>query len=139
MDLEDNGVSDDPGASGSPTRALPVRVQQTDEGSSTRTPGTSAGHTNSTTFRSTPTQFLRPNGDAGVAEEMTSDEGEDLDGHHLSTAQTHGRFRGDDGIRSGLKSLLDGNRQAPVVGADIAIVLESLLSQINEGGRKGLV
>ena len=99
MDPKDNCVSDDPETSESPTRALPVRMQQTD----------------------------------------TSDEGENPGGHHPSTVHTHDRSRGDNNIRSGLKNLLDANGQAPVVGANIAVVLETLLSQINEGGSKGLV
>jgi uncharacterized protein YfaQ (DUF2300 family) len=74
-----------------------------------------------------------------VIEEITSDEGEDFHSHHPSTAQIHDRFRGDDNIRSGLKSLLDANGQVPAVGANIAVVLETLLSQINEGSNKGLV
>jgi hypothetical protein len=139
MDSKDNDDSDDPLVPESPTRAPPVRIQQTDREFSSRTPGASMGHTNSTAFPPTPTRRLRPNGDAGVIEEITSDEGEDFHSHHPSTAQIRDRFRGDDNIRSGLKSLLDANGQVPAVGANIAVVLETLLSQINKGSNKGLV
>ena len=39
----------------------------------------------------------------------------------------------DENMRSGIKDLLDANRETPVVDIDTAIVLEYLLLQMNQG------
>lgn len=70
---------------------------------------------------------------------MTSDEAETPDNCNLATVQTYDRPRRDDNIRSGIKDLLDANREAPVVDANTATVLETLLSQMNKGSSERLV
>jgi hypothetical protein len=143
MDPKDNVTSEDLLASESPARALPVtqiiQIQRTDRGSSSQKPGTNSEHANTATFRPVPIQRLRPDGDAGVIEEMSSDEGEAPENHTPGTGQTRNHFRKGDDVRSGIKNLLNANREAPVVGANFAVILESLLSQMNQGGNEGLV
>jgi hypothetical protein len=117
-------VSDEPVAANPPARTPSVtkilQIQQTDKGSSSKTLNASLGHTNPTTPRSVPAQRLPPEG------EISSDEGE--------TPNDHARSLRAENIRSGIKDLLDANREASVVDANTAVALEALLMQMDQRG-----
>ena len=88
---------------------------------------------------STPTQRFSPEENAGLVEETSSGESEVPEDHMIDTVQTQLRSRREDNIRSGLKDLLEVNREAQMVDTNTATILESLLSQMNQDGHDRLV
>ena len=73
-----------------------------------------------------------------MTEETSSGESEVPDNWARGAAQTCVRSRRDDNIRSGIRDLLEVNKEAPMVDANTATVLESLLSQMNKDGGERL-
>lgn len=118
-----------------PTAGIPQRNKR----STSQMPDNSPGHVTLTTFCPAPAQSLSPEEDTGVTEETSSGESEVPDDCARGVAQTRARSRRDDNIRSGIRDLLEVNREAPMVDANTATVLESLLSQMNKDGGERLV
>lgn len=134
-DPKDNVMSDDSVTSKSPARnppaAQPIQIPHSD--SPSQTVGTGPGRATLTTFGPAPTENTR------LIEETSSDESEDSGSRSHDTVKIRARSQRGDNIRSGIKDLLEANREVPIVDANTATVLESLLSQMNQGRGDGLV
>lgn len=135
MDPKEDTISCAPATSGPSPRTLPsiqtVQIQQTGKGSSSQRPGIIPK--NLATPRRAPTKRLRLQGDIGMIEEVSSDQGETPDNRNPGSSQNRGLPKRDANIRSGIKDLLDANKKTPVVDTNTAIVLESLLLQMDQG------
>lgn len=136
--MDPNVISDVPVAPGSPGGTLPVpHFQQTDK--EPPTPGVSLARIKPLVPRPAPTQRLPLKGGADVIEETLSDENETPDSRNTCTVSAHGRSRRDDNIRSSIRDLLGARNEALVGDANTSIILEYLLSQVDQGGGEGLV
>ena len=136
-DPKDSTVSDDLVTPESPTPS--ARILQRNKRSTSRLLENSPGHATPTAFSPALAQRLLPEENTGVAEEMSSGESEVPDDRAHDTPRTRIRSRRDDNIRSGIRDLLEVNREAPMVDVNTATVLESFLSQMNRDGDDRLV
>ena len=131
-DPKDDATSDDPVTPKSPAREL-LTTQTTEIPHGSKRPSSRMSGTSTfTAFHLAPTQHLSAEEEASVIEETSSGESEVPDNHTPDTVQTRVYSRKGNSIRSGIKDLLEVNKEAPVVDANTATILESLLSQIDQ-------
>lgn len=71
-----------------------------------------------------------------MIQEASLDENETLDHHNPGTSQADHSLQRGENIRSGIRDLLDANKEVPVVDADTAIALETLLSQMDQRNKR---
>lgn len=116
-----------------------AQFQQLDRGSSGGTSDAHPENTHPIAFRPTSTKRPWPRKNGGAIEGLPSDGGETSGNLNPIAGQVHSSPRRDESIRSGIKELLEANKEAQVIDTNTATVLESLLSRMDQGSTEGLV